>query len=88
MRKPNIASAGWDLAFAVLALIAGLLGATIPYALGVFAAAVIAWAWMRRNALAALPATQRFVQGSIAVVMIAVVLAIAYWIGLMLGGHT
>ena len=88
MRKPNIASAGWDLAFAVLALIAGLLGATIPYALGVFAAAVIAWGWMRRNALAALPATQRFVQGSIAVVMIAVVLAIAYWIGLMLGGHT
>lgn len=88
MRKPNIASAGWDLAFAVLALIAGLLGATLPYALGVFAAAVISWGWMRRNALAALPMTQRFVQGAIAIVMIAVVLAIAYWIGLMLGGHT
>ncbi len=88
MRKPNIASAGWDFAFAVLAFIAGLLGATIPYALGVFGAAVIAWGWMRRNSLAALPLSQRFVQGAIALVMIAVVLAIAYWIGLMLGGHT
>ena len=88
MRKPNIASAGWDLAFAVLALVAGLLGATIPYALGVFAAAVLAWGWMRRNALAAMAPTQRFVQGAIAVLMIAVVLAMAYWIGLMLGGHT
>lgn len=87
-RRPNIASAGWDFAFAILALIAGWLGASLPYAFGVFAAAVIAWAWMRRNSLAALPLTQRFVQGAIALVMIAVVLGLAYWIGLMLGGHT
>jgi hypothetical protein len=87
-RRPNIASAGWDFAFAVLALIAGWLGASLPYALGVFTAAVIAWAWMRRNSLAALPLAQRFVQGAIALVMIAVVLGLAYWIGLMLGGHT
>ena len=88
MRKPNIASAGWDFAFAVLALIAGWVGATAPYAIGVFVAASIAWAWLRRNSLAALPLSQRFVQGAIALVMIAVVLAIAYWIGLALGGHT
>ncbi len=88
MRKPNIASAGWDFAFALLALIAGWLGATPPYAIGVFLAACVAWAWMRRNSLAALPLTQRLVQGAIALVMIAVVLAIAYWIGLMLGGHS
>jgi lipopolysaccharide export LptBFGC system permease protein LptF len=43
---------------------------------------------MRRNSLAALPLAQRFVQGAIALVMIAVVLGLAYWIGLMLGGHT
>lgn len=87
-RRPNIASAGWDFAFAVLALIAGWLGASLPYAIGVFLAASVAWAWLRRNSLAALPVMQRFVQGAIALVMIAVVLGLAYWVGLMLGGHT
>jgi hypothetical protein len=88
MRKPNIASAGWDLAFAVLALIAGWSGVSVSYAVGVFVAAALAWAWLRRRPLAALPMTQRILQSAIALVMIAVVLGIAYWIGLMLGGHS
>lgn len=88
MRRPNIASAGVDLAFAALALVSGWLGAPAIYAAMLFAGSVAAWAWTRRAALAAMPARTRFTQGGIAVAMIAVVMALAYWIGLALGGHT
>ncbi|WP_257756544.1 hypothetical protein [Candidatus Viadribacter manganicus] len=37
--------------------------------------------------MAALPLNQRLIQGAISVTMIAVVVALAYWIGLGLGGH-
>ncbi len=87
-RRPNIGSAGSDLAFALLALIAGWVGLAPLWGVMVFAAAVAAWGWTRRRPLAAMPLKTRLTQGAIAVAMIAVVLALAYWIGTMLGGTT
>ncbi len=86
-RRPNIASAASDFALALLALIAGFLGAPLVFAVLLFAAAVTVWGWTRRRALAAMPAGRRSTQGAIALAMIAVVLALAYWIGLATGGH-
>lgn len=88
MRRPNIGSAGSDFGFAILALAAGWLGLPAVFAGMVFASAIAAWAWTRRRPLSAMTNRQRISQGAIAVAMIAVVLALAYWIGLMLGGHT
>lgn len=87
-RRPNIGSAGSDLGFALLALIAGWARLSPVFAAMVFVGAVAAWGWTRRRPLAAMPMNTRLTQGAIAVAMIAVVLALAYWIGLMLGGHT
>ena len=86
-RRPNIVSAGSDFAFAALALIAGLFGAAAVYAAMIVAGALVSWAWTRRAALAAMAPQQRFTQGAIAVAMIAITLALLYWIGLMFGGH-
>jgi hypothetical protein len=88
MRRPNIGSAGSDLGFALLALIAGWIGLSPIFATMIFVGAVAAWGWTRRRPLAALPLRARLTQGAIAVAMIAVVLAVAYWIGLGLGEHT
>ena len=87
-RRINIASAGADLAFALLALAAGLLDAPLMYAAMVFVGAVAAWAWTRRGPLAAMDPARRITQGAVAVAMIAAVLGLAYWIGLIFGGHT
>lgn len=87
MRRPNIASAGADLAFAALALIAGWLGATLAQAALIFLAAAAVWAWTRRRVLAGMPLAQRATNSALALIMIAVVLSLAYWLGLMLGGH-
>jgi hypothetical protein len=87
-RKPNIGSAGSDLAFALLALIVGWVGLSPLFAVAVFACALASWGWTRRRPLMAMPLKTRLVQGAIAVAMIAVVLALAYWIGTLLGGST
>lgn len=87
-RRPNIGSAGSDLAFALLALIAGWIGLSPVFAAMVFVGAVAVWAWTRRRPLMAMPLNARLTQGAIAIAMIAVVLALAYWIGTLLGGHT
>ncbi|MBK8542842.1 MAG: hypothetical protein IPL62_04265 [Caulobacteraceae bacterium] len=86
-RRPNIGSAGSDLAFALLALIAGWVGLAPIYAILAFACAVASWAG-RGGAVAQMPLKSRLTQGAIAVAMIAVVTGVAYWIGLALGGHT
>ncbi|MEQ1490755.1 MAG: hypothetical protein ABL879_19855 [Devosia sp.] len=87
-RRPNIGSAGSDLAFALLALIAGWVGLASIFPILVFACAVASWGWTRRRPLAQLPLRFRFTQASISVAMIAVVTGVAYWIGLAIGGHT
>lgn len=87
-RRPNIGSAGSDLAFALLALISGWVGLAPPFPVLVFAAAVASWGWTRRRPLMAMPLRRQLMQGAIAIAMIAVVLALAYWIGLGIGGHT
>lgn len=87
-RRPNIASAGSDLAFALLALIAGWTGLTPLFAVLVFVCATASWAWTRRRPLMQLRPRSRLTQGAIAVAMIAVVTGVAYWIGIALGGHT
>jgi hypothetical protein len=88
VRRPNIASAGADLAFALLALVTGWIGAPIWHAALVFAGAAIVWAWTRRSVLGRMAWLQRVTNGALALAMLAVVLGLAYWIGLMLGGHT
>lgn len=85
-RRPNIGSAGSDLAFAFLALIAGWVGLSPIFAVMVFVTAVAAWGWTRRRPLMAMSLKSRLTQGAIAIAMIAMVLALAYWIGLILGG--
>ena len=87
MRRPNIASAGADLAFAALALIGGWLGATLAQAALIFLAAAVVWAWTRWRVLAGLALAQRATNSALALAMIAVVLSLAYWMGLVLGGH-
>lgn len=87
-RRPNIGSAGSDLAFALLALIAGWVGLALIFPILVFACALASWAWTRKRPLAQLPLRSKLTQGSISVAMIAVVTGVAYWIGLAIGGHT
>ncbi|MCX7357222.1 MAG: hypothetical protein NT015_03610 [Alphaproteobacteria bacterium] len=87
-RRPNIGSAGSDLAFALLALIAGWTGLALLFPILVFACAVTSWGWTRRRPLMQLSPKSRLTQGAISVAMIAVVTGVAYWIGLALGGHT
>jgi hypothetical protein len=87
-RKPNLAAAGADFAFAGLALIAGWFAASPIYLAMLFVGAITMWAWTRRGALGRMPASQRVTNGAIALVMIGAVLAAAYWLGLVMGGHT
>lgn len=87
-RRPNIGSAASDLGFALLALISGWVGLAPIFPVMVFAAAVAPWGWTRRRPLMAMPLRSRLTQGAIAITMIAVVVALAYWIGLGLGGHS
>jgi hypothetical protein len=86
-KRPDIGSAAFDLAFALLALISGWVGLAPIFPVMVFAASVALWGWTRRHTLMAMRLKSRLAQGAIAVGLIAVVLAIAYWIGLALGGH-
>jgi len=87
-KKPNIRTAGVDLAFLVVALIAGWLNAPIWGAGALIVAAIAAWWFTRRDALARMSPQNRLVQGAIALAMLAGVLALSYWIGLTFGGHT
>lgn len=87
-RRPNIGSAASDLGFALLALISGWVGLAPIFPVMVFAASVASWGWTRRRPLMAMPLRSRLTQSAIAIAMIAVVLALAYWIGLGIGGHT
>ena len=86
-RRPNIGSATTDFAFFALALIAGLVGLPVLYAVMVFVGAVASWGWTRRRALMAMKPATRLAQGAIAIAMIAVVLGLAYWIGLLITGR-
>jgi hypothetical protein len=86
-RRPNMAAAGADFAFAALALLSGWLGAPLGYAALVLVGAAIAWAWTRRAALRAMPAARRATNSALALLTLAVVLGGAYWLGLALGGH-
>ncbi len=87
-RKPNIRTAGVDLAFLVIALVAGWLNAPLWGAGAIIAAAIGAWWFTCQNALACMSPQNRLVQSAIALAMLAGVLALFYWIGLTFGGHT
>jgi hypothetical protein len=87
-RRPNVAAAGADFAFAALALVAGVFAASPVYVVMVLAGALATWGWTRRRSLAAMPMAQRVTNGAIALVMIVAVLAASYWLGLVMGGHT
>lgn len=87
-RKPNIRTAGVDLAFLVIALVAGWLNAPLWGAGAIIAAAIGTWWFTRQHALARMSPQNRLVQSAIALAMLAGVLALFYWIGLTFGGHT
>ena len=87
-KKPNIRTAGVDLAFLAVALIAGWLNVPLWGAGAVIAAAIGAWWFTRRETLARMSVQNRLVQSAIALIMLAGVLALFYWIGLTFGGHT
>ena len=86
-KRPNIRSAGVDLGFLLLALIAGWLDAPLWGAALLIAAAIGAWYLTRRNALARMSPRSRLSQGAIALAMLAAVLAFFYWMGQLFGGH-
>jgi hypothetical protein len=88
MRKPNIRSAAADFGFLAVIFIAGLAGAAWPVAVLVFVAAALTWWWTRRAALGRMELRVRLTQSAIALIMLAAVLGIFYWIGLAIGGHT
>jgi len=88
MRRPNIRSAAADFGFLAVIFIAGLAGAAWPLAALVFIAAALTWWWTRRAALARMDLRVRLTQSVIALVMLAAVMALFYWIGLTFGGHT
>ncbi|HRO02127.1 MAG TPA: hypothetical protein PLS69_00775 [Terricaulis sp.] len=86
-KKPNIRTAGIDLAFLLAAHIAGWLN-TPTWAMGLLIAAAIgAWWFTRRHALARMDLRTRTYQSAIALAMLAGVLALFYWMGLTFGGH-
>jgi hypothetical protein len=88
MRRPNIRSAAIDFGLLAVILIAGLMGASWPAAALIFVAAALAWWWTRRNALAQMTFRVRLTQSAIALLMLAAVMGLFYWIGLTFGGHT
>ncbi len=86
-RRPNIANAGADLAFAVLAFVAGIMGAPAWGAALVAFAAALVWYWTRRAALVRMDANRRAASVAVALVMLAIVLGGAYWAGLAIRGN-
>jgi hypothetical protein len=88
MRKPNIRSAAVDFGFLAVVFIAGLAGLSWSVALILYAVSALAWWWTRREALAQMPIRTRLTQSAIALLMLAAVMGIFYWIGLALGGRT
>jgi hypothetical protein len=87
MRKPNIRSAAADFGFLAVSFIAGLAGAAWPVAVLLFVVATLTWWWTRRATLAQVPLRVRLTQSAIALLMLAGVMALFYWIGLTFGGH-
>jgi hypothetical protein len=85
-RRPNLAAAGADFAFAALAFASGWLGASLGYAALVFLGAAGAWAWTRREALRAMAPAQLLTNAALALAIMALVLGGAYWLGLLLRG--
>jgi hypothetical protein len=73
--------------FAAAALISGLAGAPFLAAFLVFLSAALVWGWTRRNVLARMDWRMQATNGALALGMLAVVLGLAYWIGLTFGGH-
>jgi hypothetical protein len=88
VRRPNIRSAAADFVFAAVALVVGIAGLPFSYLVLTFAGAAAVWAWTRQSALNAMALRTRLINSALALILIAVVLAIAYWIGLAIGGHT
>jgi hypothetical protein len=74
--------------FAAVALIVGIAGLPVSTLVLVFATAVAVWAWTRRASLGAMNMRMRLVNSALALIMFGVVLGLAHFIGLVLGGHT
>jgi hypothetical protein len=82
-----MANAGADLAFAVLAFVAGIMGAPAWGAALVALASGGVWYWTRRNTLARLDAARLAASVAVALAVLFIVLGAAYWLGLSLRGN-
>ena len=86
LRRPNLGAALLDLGPAVGAFALGAAGARLGYLALAFLAGVALWAWTRRNVIARLEGADRFANVSLALLVLAIVLGGAYWLGLSIRG--
>jgi hypothetical protein len=85
-RRPNVRNAAMELGFVAAAFGCGLANAPF-WAVAMVAFVTLAyWSWSRRVALNRLRGAQWAVQSAIAITLIIIVLAGAYWLGLALKG--
>lgn len=86
VRRPALSVAAAELGFLVAAFACGVVDAPI-WLVGIVAFAMLAyWSWSRRVALNRLRGAQWMTQTLIAVTLMIVVVAGAYWAGLALKG--
>lgn len=85
-RKPNLANAGVDLAFAVASFACGASGFPAWTLGAVILAMIVTWGWSRRGVFSRMNATQVAVQVAVGVTILVLVLAGAYWLGLAIRG--
>ncbi len=86
--RPNVMNAAVELGFIVAALACGLFNAPIWSAGIVVFASLAFWSWTRRVALNKLRGANWAIQCAISIALIFALLGGAYWLGLVLGGHT
>ncbi len=85
-RRPSLARFATELGFIFAAFLCGVLDAPV-WVTGLVAFAMLAyWSWTRRVALNRLRGAQWATQTAIAIAVMIIVLAGAYWLGLGLRG--
>jgi hypothetical protein len=85
-RRPNLRLAAAELGFAAAAFACGLLDAPFWLVVLVAFAMLAFWTWSRRVALNRLRGASWMIQAFVAVAVMIIVLAGAYWAGLALKG--
>ena len=85
-RRPSLTRFAAELGFLAAAFLCGVLDAPVWIAVLVAFAMLAYWSWTRRVALNRLRGAQWAAQTAIAIAVMIIVLASAYWLGLALRG--